>query len=163
VQSSSLYKLDPFVEHGILRVGGRLVRSMMPHYGKHQILVPQKSLLATVILHDIHRKVGHMLSELRKRYWIPKAGTLNKSILSRCVTCRRDTAVTCKQQIADLSEERLVADRPPFTHTGMDYFGPIGVKRGRSTVKRHGVIFTCFSSRGVHLEMAQSLTTLTRA
>jgi len=60
---------------------------VMPHDGKHKSLVPQKSLLAMVILHDIHRKVGHMgknpmLSELRKCYWIPKAGALIRSILS---------------------------------------------------------------------------------
>jgi hypothetical protein len=70
-QSSSLYKLDPFVEHGILRVGGLIVRSVISYDRKHQMLVPQKYLLAKVILHDLHRNVGHMgknamLSELRK-------------------------------------------------------------------------------------------------
>lgn len=41
----------------------------------------------------------------------------------------------------------------------MDNFGPLVVKRGRSEVKRYGVIFTCMSSRGAQLEISHSLET----
>ena len=61
--------------------------------------------------------------------------------------------------MGDLPESRVVPDLPAFSHVGADYFGPIEVKRGRATVKRYGVLFTCFTSRATHLEVAYSLDT----
>lgn len=61
--------------------------------------------------------------------------------------------------MSDLPVDRITADLPPFTCVGVDYFGPLEVKRGRSTVKRYGVLFTCLTSRAIHLEVAYTLNT----
>lgn len=64
-----------------------------------------------------------------------------------------------QQLMADLPKERLIPYEPPFTYTGVDFFGPFYVKRGRGSEKIYGCLFTCFTSRGVHIEDVSSLET----
>lgn len=58
--------------------------------------------------------------------------------------------------MADLPIDHLTPDLSTFTQVGVDYFGEIEVKRGCGIVKLYGVIFTCLTSRAVHLEIAHS-------
>ncbi|XP_011672748.2 uncharacterized protein LOC100889831 [Strongylocentrotus purpuratus] len=97
--------------------------------------------------------------KLKQYYWILGAGVLVRGLLSKCVTCRRYQAKVGKQKMADLPAFRVVADEPAFTHVGMDYFGPYEIKCGRSVRKRYGVIFTCMTTRAIHIEVAKSLDT----
>lgn len=62
-----------------------------------------------------------------------------------------------QQAMGDLPKERLTPFEAPFTFTGVDFFGPFHVKRGRATEKIYGCIFVCFTTRAIHLEDASSL------
>ncbi len=64
-----------------------------------------------------------------------------------------------EQIMADLPEERVTGDRPPFFNRGVDYFGPFVTKHGRKTEKRYRVIFSCLATRTVHLEISNTLDT----
>ena len=163
-RNSQLYKLDPTLQDGILRVGGRLDKSTMTDSAKHPAILSKDSRVASLILLDLHEKIGHcgrnyMLSHLREKFWIPKATSAIRKLISRCTVCRRLKGRVGEQKMANLPEDRLTPDQPPFTNVGVDYFGPFEVKRGRSTVKRYGVMFTCLAIRAVHIEIADSLDT----
>lgn len=55
----------------------------------------------------------------------------------------------------------LPADRlqvaAAFSKVGVDFFGPLKVRHLRKQEKRYGCLFTCLVTRGVHLEVAHSL------
>lgn len=83
-------------------------------------------------------QICHMLSRLGQRFWLPHANSLARKIIKNCVFWRCMQARPGEQKMADLPEDRLYPDLPPFSHVGIDYFGPIEVKRGRAQVKRWG-------------------------
>lgn len=163
-KGSSLYKLNPVLQDGVMRVGGRLNHAAMPDDSKHPAILPKNSHITQLVLrhiHDItaHSGRNHMLAQLRQRFWVPGASGAIRRFLSRCVICKRLHGTAGRQLMADLPICRVLPDDPPFTRVGVDYFGPFQVKRGRGQVKRYGVIFTCLAIRAVHLEVASSLDT----
>ena len=48
---------------------------------------------------------------------------------------------------------------PQVTYKGLDFFGPLHVRRSRSTVKVCGCIFVCFNSGAINIEDVSSLET----
>lgn len=163
-KKSQIYRLDPMLQDGILRVGGRLHKAAMPQEAKHPVILSKNSPISNLILQHIHQEVGHcdrnyMLATLRQKCWIPRANSAVRRIISKCTVCRRLTAKAGKQKMVDLPEHRLLLDQSPFTNVWIDFFGPFEVKRGRILVKRYGVIFTCLAVRAVHIEIAHSLDT----
>ncbi|XP_025760779.1 uncharacterized protein LOC106097018 [Oreochromis niloticus] len=55
-KSSHLYKLDPVVTNGVLRVGGRLSKADLPEETKHPAILPKESNVSKLILQHIHEK-----------------------------------------------------------------------------------------------------------
>ncbi|XP_066270881.1 uncharacterized protein [Branchiostoma lanceolatum] len=162
---SSIFQLNPKLdEEGILRVGGRLRQATLSEEMKHPMMLPKTSRVSELVIQEIHEDNGHLgrnyvTSKVRERYWIPQVNSLIRQVNGKCVTCRRHHGKTGEQKMADLPSFRVIPENPLFTNVGVDYFGPFEVKRGRSIVKRYGVIFTCTTTRAVHLEKADSLDT----
>lgn len=164
--SSKIVKLKPMINEGerIIRVSGRINEAPITYDAKHQIILPQRHHVTTLLIRHYHEQLGHcgqehLLSKLRERFWIIKGRSEIKRVIGGCFACRRRYAERMTQEMAELPKIRVTPYEPPFTFTGIDYFGPLQVKRGRGTAKRYGCIFVCMTSRAVHLELAQSLET----
>ena len=67
--------------------------------------------------------------------------------------------------MSDIPKERLENNCKPFSHTGVDFFGPISVKLSRktransATAKGYGALFTCLTTRAIHIEVCNDLST----
>ena len=68
--------------------------------------------------------------------------SLVKSIIFKCVGCRRLRAKQCTQKMSDLPVDRI-SQTAPFENVGCDFFGPFQIKIRRSFVKSYGCVFTC--------------------
>ena len=160
----SLLRLKPIISAGLLRVGGRLRRSSMEFNAKHPIILPPDAHITRLIVENHHVRMGHSgmahtWTSIRQHYWIIKGAAAVRKIFGKCLLCSRRNARVGKQLMADLPEGRVTPCNPPFFHAGVDFFGPMYVRQGRSTVKRYGCVFTCLAMRAIHLEVGFSLTT----
>ena len=131
-----------------LTVGHRMIHGMDGYIAEHE-----------------HAEGGHLgvaasVARVRLKYWIIKVFNMMKSIRFRCVTCRKKQRLLCRQQMADLPVERLTP-LPPFYNIGVDYFGPFIIKGKVKRIrgKCFGVVFTCFLTRAVHIDLSFNYST----
>ena len=169
-KNSSIRALNSYLDrHGILRVGGRLNKSCLPIEETNPIILPRKghvSLLITRFCHSQVKHQGRIFTEAALRncgYWIVGAKRLISSAISSCVKCKKLRGVMSHQLMADLPEDRL-RPGPPFTSVGIDTFGPWSVctrktRGGTACSKRWALMFTCLTTRSVHIEVIEDMST----
>ncbi|XP_061717619.1 uncharacterized protein LOC133525351 [Cydia pomonella] len=164
-KESRIKKLAPTLDgEGLIRQNTRIssapgvndeMKSPMILDGRHYIS-------RLLILHE-HIKAAHqfnelILNELRQRYSILRARGTIRSVASACLKCKRWNMKPIHPQTGNLPPERLDHHKRPFTHVGLDYFGPILVTLYRRSEKRYIALYTCLTTRALHLEVVNSLT-----
>ena len=120
-------------------------------------MVSERIVRAIYIKDKSHTSPWRTLPEVQPDYWITSQRRLIRRLVDRCTLCRRFTAKAASPLMATMPAARLQVFQPPFACTGVYYFGPIEVKLFRRFVKRLGCLFTCLTTRAVHLEMAYAL------
>lgn len=165
-RSSSLYKLTPWMDdRGILRMRTRIAACQFAtEDAKKPIILPRKHHITTLIISHYHNEYHHMnhetvINELRQKYQINRVRSCFNQVRLECQKCKIQNAVPNPPFMSDLPPGRLEAFSRPFTHVGIDYFGPIEVTVGRRTEKRWGMLATCLTVRAIHVEVVYSLST----
>lgn len=163
--SSKLSSFKSFLdENSILRVQTRLTESSTFTYEEsNPIVIPGESRMAVLLILQTHRINAHfgvstVLNRIRRRFWITRARQTIKTLLRKCVTCRRRHGLSAGQVEAPLPSERITMIAP-FATTGLDFCGPFWVQTLDGPKKVYVALFTCSATRGIHLELVCSMAT----
>lgn len=100
-RTSSLLKLDPFLRNGLLCVGGRLAQARVSTKAEDQIILPKNSHVSSLVVDHYHKLTGHsgrqhVLSLIRQKYWVVKANSTVRKVLTNCYKCRRQEVPFCE-------------------------------------------------------------------
>ena len=132
---------------------------------KNPVLLPTKHRFTKLLVMERHNAVHHnntpeTLAPVRERYWIVKDRVVVKKVIRRCIICRQyDGRPFTSPIVPDLPAER-VSKVPPFSTTRIDFAGPLYVRSIDSkecNCKVYICLFTCASTRAVHLELTREL------
>ena len=149
--------------NAIIRCKGRINNSTLSTSDKNPILLPKNHTFTELLIRHTHEKIKHSgirdtLTTVREEYWILRGREAVKKVLRKCVVCRKLEGYPYRPcSTPDLPAER-VSDAPPFTHTGLDFAGPLYISSGSKTsTKSYICLFTCASTRAIHLELTREL------
>ena len=147
---------------GIIRCKGRLGESSLAEGANNPILLPAKHQYTTLLILEHHKIVQHngirdTLNSIRQIYWIVRGREAVKRVIRRCILCLKYEGKPYTSPVQpDLPGER-VSDGPPFLHTGVDFAGPLYVQSKGQQQKVYLCLYTCASTRAVHLEITEDL------
>lgn len=166
-KTSKLLSLTPFLENGVIRVGGRLNHSSFSFDKKHPMVLSSKHRLTYLIMKYEHINLLHcgpsqLLAHVRDNYWPISGKNLAKRVVRECIVCFKFKVSSPQAMMGSLPEPR-VSPMPTFLHTGVDYAGPFLIKdrkgRGCKVTKCYLCVFVCLATKAIHLELVTDLST----
>ena len=105
----------------------------------------------------MHLGVANTMANVRNEWWIPTLRSKVKKVINQCNTCKVFSNKPYRSTTTAAMPSFRTEDGRPFETTGVDFAGPLEYK---STKKEKGkcyvLLFTCSTSRAVHLEVTKS-------
>ncbi|XP_028390705.1 uncharacterized protein LOC114515614 [Dendronephthya gigantea] len=139
---------------GLLKCKGRIP-------GYQPIYLEGGEFADKLIMHT-HNEINHFgvantMAALRETWWIPRLRSKVKRIINNCNVCKAYRVKPYGHTAtADMPSFRIQSGRP-FETTGVDFAGPLSYKlTKKEDGKCYILIFTCATSRAVHLELTKS-------
>ena len=149
-------------EDQLVRCGGRIHNAPLSELARFPYLLSSKHHFTNLVIlqaytAQYHSGVNSTLTTVRQRYWIPSGRQRVRSLLRKCVICRKATGKA--YSIPDLPPlvKFLVNKTQPFEVTGVDFTGALYVHGREGEHKVYICLFTCAVSRAVHLEVVVQL------
>ena len=162
---NTIKDLDLHLVNDVIRAKGRLINSELSPEAQTPLFLPNRSRLVDLIVRHIHQTHNHCglsqtLSVFRQSFWSPKIRSLLKSLILRCVICRRQRVkMILRPPPPPLLAERLQWKRP-FSTVGVDHTGHLYARDTYGNrIKLYIRLFVCATTRAVHLEVVNNLYT----
>jgi hypothetical protein len=156
-----LLAATPFLDkNGVLRMDTRL--HAVPNELRAPPLLDGDDEYVRLMINHHHTAAGHpgmerTMADLRAKYFILRLRTVLRGLVRSCRACRIIKCTPKPPLMGQLPPERLAQGERPFSRCGLDFFGPLLVRSGRRTEKKYGALFTCLTTRAIHIELAHSL------
>ena len=164
--SSQISSYSPFIgPNGLFSSTSRIQRlSATAFETRHPIILDSRHRLIRLFLRFYHMKhkyqsVHYLRSVIHQQFVVLRLRSAKRAIETHCVCCGKRKAKTATPMMSDLPAERLGYRQPPLSICGVDYVGPFHVTIRRSSEKRWGFLFTCLTTRAIHIELVPSLDT----
>ena len=167
-ENNNLICLDPFFdEDGIIRVGGRIQKALIPYASRHPIILPKNNHITNIIiqeynLNNLHSGCQATLNSMRQKFWPIQGKSQVQGVIHRCIPCLRAKPQLSSYEMGNLPTVRINQSRV-FSKVGVDYCGPFYTKErlryNRAKIKTYVTIFICMSTKAVHIEVVRDLTT----
>ena len=154
-------KLCPVLDtDGIWRVGSRMRVVPFTLDAKLPALLPPRHRVTLLLMRKAHQH-SHLLQDgtvARFRcegFWTVRCGHLAKSVVDKCVDCRKLSRRLLKQKMGEIPEERL---QSPYAwgYCQMDLVGPFKCRsdvNSRANKKTWGIVIEDANSGAVHLDV----------
>ncbi|XP_065894153.1 uncharacterized protein [Dysidea avara] len=148
--------------NNLLRCGGRIHNAPLSELAKFPYLLPTHHHFTTLVIQNAHIKhlhsgVNATLTTLRQTYWIPSARQRIKSIIRKCVVCKKSSGKPYAIPDPPPLVKSRVTYTNPFNITGVDFTGALYVRTTEGERKVYLCLFTCAVCRAVHLEIVNDL------
>lgn len=159
-------KLNLFLDtDGILRSKGRIAPSLRYSYDvTNPVLIAGESEFTALLISHAHNECKHLganttLYYLRNMgFWLTKARVNVASCVAKCLTCLKYRAKTFESPPMAILPSARTEHYRPFECVGIDYTGHFMVKNSAgSLVKSYILLFTCMTTRAVHLELVETM------
>ena len=107
----------------------------------------------------MHLGVANTMANIRNEWWIPRLRSKVKKVINQCNTCKIFSTKPYGSTTTAAMPSFRTEDGQPLKTTGVDFASPLDYKiTKKERGKCYVLIFTCATSRVVHLELMKSQT-----